>query len=129
MPISLVDLFASFAALTGSKLPSADVGAEDSHNVLPSFFYDNSSAPLRPAIVGHSGWGVFSIRKGPWKWIEGKHSTKERPKGGDDQLVPQLYNLAEDPGERHNVLSQHPEIAAELSALLETWRKQGRSRP
>lgn len=49
--------------------------------------------------------------------------------GGDDQLVPQLYNLAEDPAETRNVLSEHPEIAAELSALLETWRKQGHSRP
>ena len=127
--ISLVDLFASFATLTGAEVPSVDVGAEDSYNVLPAFFGDTFAKPLRPALVGHSGWGVFSIRKGPWKWIEGKPSTKKRPKGGDDQLVPQLYNLADDPAESRNVLSEHPEIAAELSALLETWRKQGHSRP
>jgi arylsulfatase A len=129
VPVSLVDLFASFAALTGAELPPVDVGAEDSHNVLPAFFGDTFAAPLRPAIVGHSGWGVFSIRQGPWKWIEGKHSTHKRPKGGDDQLVPQLYNLADDPAEKRNVLTDHPEIAAELSGLLETWRKQGHSRP
>lgn len=126
--VSLVDLFASFATLTGAKLPPVDLGAEDSYNVLPAFFED-SSAPLRPAVVGHSGWGVFSIRKGPWKWIEGKPSTKKRPKGGDDQFVPQLYNLVEDPAETRNVLAEHPEITAELSALLEKWRKQGHSRP
>jgi arylsulfatase A-like enzyme len=128
VPVSLVDLFASFATLTGAELPPVDVGAEDSFNVLPAFFED-SAAPLRPAIVGHSGWGVFSIRKGPWKWIEGKHSTKNRPKGDGDQLVPQLYNLEKDPSETRNVLSEYPEIAAELSELLETWRKQGHSRP
>lgn len=126
--ISLVDLFASFAALTGAELPPAAAGAEDSFNVLPAFFKDSPS-PLRPAIVGHSGWGIFSIRKGPWKWIEGKPSTKKPVKGSADQLVPQLYNLAEDPGETRNLLSEHPEIAAELSALLGTWRKQGHSRP
>ena len=128
-PISMVDLFASFASLTGAELPPVDVGAEDSHNILPSFFAENSSAPLRPAIVGHSGWGVFSIRQGPWKWIEGKSSMTNRPMGSNVQLVPQLYNLADDPSEQRNVLSDHPEIAAELSGLLETWREQGHSRP
>ena len=127
-PVSLVDMFATFAGLTGAGMPSPSDGAEDSHNVLPAFFGEVSAKPLRPAIVGHSGWGVFSIRKGPWKWIEGKYATRNRPKGSGDQFEPQLYNLDEDPGETRNVLLDHPEIAAELASLLETWRQQGHSR-
>ena len=127
-PISLVDLYATFAKLTGAELPSPADGAEDSYNVLPAFSKDASATPLRPFVVGHSGWGVFSIRKGPWKWIEGKYATKNRPKGSGEQFEPQLYNLAEDPSESRNVLPEHPEIAAELSTLLETTRNQGHSR-
>lgn len=127
-PISLADLYATFAKLTGAQLPLPANGAEDSYNVLPAFFGEASTTPLRPFIIGHSGWGVFSIRKGPWKWIEGKYATKNRPKGSGEQFEPQLYNLAEDPGETRNVLSEHPVTAAELSTLLETLRQQGHSR-
>ncbi len=127
-PISLVDLFSTFSTLVGAKLPPPAEGAEDSFNVLPAILGEKYSAPLRPALIGHSGWGVFSVRQGPWKWIEGKYATKQRPKGSGDQFEPQLYNIANDPGETRNVLSEHPEIAGELAELLDSWREQGSSR-
>lgn len=127
-PFSLVDLFATFSNVVGAKMPSPTEGAEDSHSVLPIILGAESVARSRPAIVGHSGWGVFSIRKGPWKWIEGKYATKKRPKGSADQFEPQLYHLEKDPGETQNLISVHPEIAAELATLLDAWRQQGHSR-
>ena len=33
-----------------------------------------------------------------------------------------LYNLKDDPGERHNVAEQNPQIVARLQALAETAR-------
>lgn len=127
-PISLVDMFATFAALTGAPMPPREQAAEDSYNILPALLGEKTPAPLRPAIVGHSGWGVFSIRQGPWKWVEGKYATKKEPNSEKNEFHPQLYNLKDDPAEQHDVLSEHPDIAAKLSALLETYRNQGYSR-
>lgn len=36
----------------------------------------------------------------------------------------QLYNLADDPGERKNLASEHPERVKEMSALLEKLREE-----
>lgn len=127
-PFCLIDTFATLAALTGAPLPPKEQGAEDSFNMLPAFLGQTYSGPLRPALIGHSGWGVYSVRQGQWKWIEGKYAPAKEPKMNKIEFHPQLYNLAEDPGETRDVIAEHPEIAAKLAALLETWRQQGHSR-
>jgi hypothetical protein len=43
--------------------------------------------------------------------------------------MPELYNLADDIGEKKNLAKQDPEKVKELMALLERVRRQGRSRP
>jgi hypothetical protein len=40
-----------------------------------------------------------------------------------------LYNLAEDPLEQNDLWEQKPEIVARLAALLEKYKKDGRSAP
>ena len=127
-PISLVDTFATFAALTGAPLPPREVAAEDSFNKLPAFLGEVRDGPVRPHIIGHSGWGVFSIREGPWKWIEGVYARPTTPPGSRNQFFPQLYNLDEDLSETNNLIEKHPEIAARLAATLNKIRAQGYSR-
>jgi hypothetical protein len=39
-----------------------------------------------------------------------------------------LYNLAVDPGETENLWLKRPEIVARLTALLEKYQREGRSR-
>ena len=34
----------------------------------------------------------------------------------------ELYDLSADPGQAHNALAEHPEVVAELAALLESYR-------
>jgi hypothetical protein len=34
---------------------------------------------------------------------------------------PELYHIVDDPHERENVASQHPEIVEELEQLIEDW--------
>jgi len=41
----------------------------------------------------------------------------------------QLYNLGDDLGEAKDLYTQKPEVVARLSALLQTIRNDGRSRP
>ncbi len=47
----------------------------------------------------------------------------------DPDAPGQLYNLAEDPGETTNLYSKHPDVVAELKALLEQSKASGRSAP
>ena len=127
--ISLVDTLATVAAIVGAPLPPPAHGAEDSYNILPALLGAKLDAPLRPALVEHSADGVFAVRAGPWKWIEGHCAKPKPPKARTNEFREQLYNLHDDPAEQHNVLVQHPDVAQRLAALLEKYRREGFSRP
>ena len=72
----------------------------------------------------HSGrTGMLAIREGPWKLIDSQAGEDAEP-----GAPPQLYNLAEDPGEKTDVYSQHREIADGLQQLLHKIKSEGRSR-
>ncbi len=59
--------------------------------------------------------GQQSIRSGDWKAIRRNLLNKTRP-----NLSFELYNLAADPAETHDVADIHPEIVAKLAALMKT---------
>ncbi len=126
-PGILVDLFATFAELLGEKLP--DGAAEDSFSLWPAW-KDPSRAPgLRPHLIHHSGSGMFALREGPWKLIEGKGSGGfTRIKPAADDPPGQLYHLGEDPGETRNQYREKPEIVERLTKLLEAARSKGQTR-
>lgn len=128
----LTDLLATAAEIVGTKLP-ADAG-EDSYSLLPALMAKpgRKSNPIREAIVHHSNDGMFAIRQGEWKLILGLGSggfsdpRKLEPKSGE--AAGQLYNLAKDPEEKNNLYQQQPQIVQRLSALLQRYQQQGRSR-
>jgi len=126
--VSLADTFATVAALVGAPMPPAAQGAEDSFNVLPAWLGQQHDSPLRPHMVLHSADGVFAIRQGPWKWIEGKPAKPKPPKARSDEFHPQLYNLANDLGETEDVGEANPAVATELQALLDRCRDAGQTR-
>ena len=128
--VSLADLLATTAAIVGVDLPPAEKAAEDSYNILPAIL-GQPSKPARADMIVHSCDGVFAIRKGPWKWIEGVPVDDIKPalrRTRTDEFRPQLYNLDEDPAETKDVSDQHPEVVKELEALLERYRSGGYSR-
>ncbi|MBC9889929.1 MAG: sulfatase-like hydrolase/transferase [Opitutae bacterium] len=129
--ICTTDFLATAAEILGVEL--SDDSAEDSYSFLPVLIGENYSKPLREATVHHSSSGRFAIRRGDWKLILWPGSggwafpsTEEEMKG---LLRFQLYNLDQDPGERNNLVSQYPERAEELKALLTKYVKEGRSAP
>jgi arylsulfatase A-like enzyme len=130
--ISVVDLLATVARIVDEKLPAASEGAEDSYDVLPAFLGEKLEKPLRPDLIFHSADGNFAIRQGPWKWIEGKAHADTKPgalRARAAEFKPQLYNLADDPGEKHDLIGKFPEEAKRLSDLLNRHREKGSSRP
>jgi arylsulfatase A-like enzyme len=123
--ISLVDLLATTAAIVGDPLPAADKAAEDGFNVLPALLGTSGAKPARNDMIVHSADGVFAIRKGAWKWIEGIPVDAIKPgarKARAAEHQAQLYNLHDDPAETRDVSVEHPAVVLELSALLERYR-------
>jgi arylsulfatase A-like enzyme len=127
--ICQVDMLATTADLLKYKLP-ADA-AEDSDSILPALLGEKRDRPLREATVHHSHLGVFAIRQGDWVLIEGLGSggftapLTVKPKAGGPKG--QLYNLARDPRQERNVYLDNPDRVAAMQALLDRYRKEGRS--
>jgi arylsulfatase A len=123
-PACLVDLMATVADITGTKLAASE--GEDSHSLLPVIIGGKSP---REAVVHHSQSGMFAIRQGEWKLALGKGS------GGfsDPKTLPgpggQLFNIDKDPGETSDLYDKHPEVVKRLTALLDKYKREGRSRP
>ncbi|MBI1901052.1 MAG: arylsulfatase [Planctomycetia bacterium] len=124
------DILATVAEVVGEKLPSD--AAEDSYSLLPALTGSGGGA-RREAVVHHSGDGMFAIRQGDWKLIEGLGSggftqpKTEKPQPGGP--TGQLYNLKDGPGETKNLFLDRPEVVAKLQAMLDRYRSEGRSRP
>lgn len=119
-----VDLMATLAVVTGA--PLQERAAPDSYNLLPVLLGEKLDAPIRQATVHHSINGMFAIRQGAWKLIEGQGSGGWTS-GGEDGLSGQLYNLERDPGEALNLYLEQPEIVERLTNLLNSYRSSGRS--
>jgi arylsulfatase A-like enzyme len=129
--ICLTDLLATAAAVVGARLP-ADAG-EDSSNLLPVLLGQKRDGPVREAVVHHSSDGTFAIRQGPWKLALalGSHgfSQPRDIQPGPGEAKGQLYHLGDDPEETTNRWLQQPEVVSRLTALLEKYKADGRSRP
>lgn len=127
----LTDLTATAAELTGARLPAG--AAEDSYSWLSAALGAATRRPAREAIVHHSAQGLFAIRRGDWKLCLGRGSggfsapQKIEPKAGEP--AGELYDLRQDPGETNNLYLREPARVAELSALLQQYQDNGRSRP
>ncbi len=120
--IALLDMPATFAALTGVKIPPG--GCRDSVNVLPALLGEAKTA--RETFVAHNGGmrGPFGFRVGNWKLITAGASAygggKKNAKPGESGV--QLFDLAADLGETKNLASEKPEKVKELGDLLSKIR-------
>jgi len=86
---------------------------------------DKGTLEQRP-IIHHSLDGMFAIRVGNWKLIEGLGSggfTKPARIEPAGQATPyQLYNLADDPAEENNVAAENADVVKTLLAELNRIR-------
>lgn len=124
--VSLTDLFSTCAALIDKRVP-ADM-AEDSRSFLPALF-GREAENMRNDMINHSGSGEFAIRKGKWKLVFAKPQGAPTREPGAMNCIQQLYNLAIDPIEKENVITEHPDIVKELTSLLQNQISRGRSTP
>jgi arylsulfatase A-like enzyme len=124
---NLVDLMATLAKIVGQSVPKNV--APDSLDLSPVLL-GNTTRQLREDTVLHGVSDTLALRSGDWKYIPA--NAKGKPGGmgqGADPsearftanriTEPLLFNLADDPNERSNVIEKHPEKAAELQKRLE----------
>lgn len=118
--IANTDFMATVAEGLEVQLPEDQ--APDSYSFLHVLTGAEPSSPVRDTLVMDAFTGLLAIRQGPWKYIpsQGGGGFGWRPYGVDYAKPPaQLYHLGNDIAERENLISQHPEIASRLHALLQ----------
>lgn len=112
-----IDLFASLAATIGQKLPLGS--AIDSYDARGSWF--GTDPKNRTFTVEYSVDHTFSLIVERWKYIEPSNAKAmnywTNIETGNLPL-PQLYNLADDPGEKENLADRYPDKVKELSGML-----------
>jgi arylsulfatase A len=118
----LIGLQDFYAGLTGLVSASAG-GGEDSHDALAVL---RGALPARDELVHHSVDGMFALRSGRWKWIEGRGSggfTAPRREPDDGGAPPgQLYDLVADRGEREDLVLDEERLVRRLRLRLRELR-------
>ncbi len=108
-PITALDFAATAIKVSGALTPEAEAKSAatlDGVNILPHLTGENKTAP-HDALFWR--WMAQSaIREGKWKLL----------RGGEREY---LYDLMADREEKHNLATQHPEIATRLRSKLKTW--------
>lgn len=109
-PVITMDFTASILAAVGTK-PPAD-RTLDGMNVLPILSGE------QPAAERTFCWRIdradrkqHAIRQGDWKYLR-------------DGGLELLFNLAEDPGERHDLAYAQPDRLAQMRKLLSGWNQE-----
>eukprot|EP00913_Durusdinium_trenchii_P005693 g5311.t1 len=101
-PVISLDVAATAVALAGQKHDAQLDGV----NLIPYLTGEKQGAPHETL---YWRWvGQAAVREGKWKLLQ----------GGERRY---LYNLDDDPGEKRNLLQQHPDIAQRLHAKLSRW--------
>ena len=131
--VCTIDLAASVAKLAGQSLPND--ACLDSFDVLGALLGENAAKGREQLVQQDNGRsGTYGLRAGCWKLQ--RHDKKsarnvvvETELANTKVLQFQLFNLVDDPGEKHNVIAEHPQVAERLQAQLAKIIADGRSRP
>ncbi|MCD6354465.1 MAG: arylsulfatase [Prolixibacteraceae bacterium] len=113
--INLVDIFATVSEIITGKMPADKDVAPDSFSFLPSLLKKGNNH-ARTSMVTADAKGMHAIRVGNWKFIDNT-PPEGFPANRMNQFKnekPQLYNLANDPGEKVNLYEKNSKKAKEL---------------
>jgi arylsulfatase A-like enzyme len=117
-PTCHVDLFATFAAVTGAKLGTDD--APDSFNQWSAWEGKAGGKPVRPHLLTQAGnFQAHALRRDHWKLI-----VPAAPKGKVE-----LFDLKNDPAEEKNLAESEPDRVKSLREELQRVRQASRTRP
>ena len=130
--ISFTDMLATFAAITGKKLPKG--AGPDSFNILPVLKGTQPQGKaIRGPVVNQASRGSTAIRSGKWKLItalgSGGFSEPRKVKPTKGGPTGQLYDMSKDRNETTNLWLKHPKVVAQLQAELKRIQAAEQTRP
>jgi arylsulfatase A-like enzyme len=108
--VSTLDIFATALAVAGIPMPRDK--KYDGVNLIPHLIGGVKTPPHERLFWRMSGKQSFAVREGAWKLVR------------TGEAAPELYNLATDLGEQHNVAEANPELTKRLVAALADWNKE-----
>ncbi len=111
-PVSLVDLMPTVLAALGLQVPSQVQG----RNLLPEI-RSNPTAPDAQANRDRTLYGETFLPRIHFDWSELRGSENAKYHFIDAPR-PELYDLAKDPGELHNLFTEKNAVAEEMRAKL-----------
>ncbi len=116
---TMMDFLPTLAALAGARLPQHPI---DGHDIRPLLFgKPRARTPYQAFFYYHTN-RLYAVRSGPWKLHLSVPQARRNTRAGRpmDQLL--LYHLHQDPGEKHNLADQHPEVVRRLLKLAQQAR-------
>lgn len=122
--VSQIDLMATLAAMLEFKLP--EDAAEDSHDLLPLISGETANSP-RTVHVHNTFKDRYAIRDGKWLLIDGVNGYHSRGFEGwekrngypaDNQQPVELFDIASDPEQKHNIAADHAAVVHDLRQNL-----------
>lgn len=136
--VGIIDIFRTVAAILDKPLPEEQ--AVDSFDILPELTGEERAGPQRETMVSHSMDGHLAIQSQNWKLIftggggnynEHRDSNYPNSEAYDTNRYEtfQLYNLAKDPREFHNVYLDNPSTVENLTKEMVSIITSGRSTP
>ena len=105
--VSSLDLHATSLAAAGGKFPKKR--PLDGVNLIPYMLGEKTGAPHK--ILYARKMNCAALREGNWKLIR------------IDNVIPALYNLTDDIGEKNNIAKQYPERVQNMLNKMDKWEQ------
>jgi len=128
---SNMDLFPTLSEISGAPLPNHKI---DGVSLLPLIKQEKKANPRKSFVYYFNQNDLEAVTDGRYKLVFPHTYTTytEYEPGQDGQPgnlstlkvhKPELYDLRRDPGERYNVITQHPEEITKLNKIADEMRK------
>ncbi len=122
--VTTMDLLPTLAKLAGADLP--DDRTIDGVDMMP-FWSGRTDRSPRQTLYYYAFTHLQAVRRGKWKLVLPRSAsppwTSWYGRMIDAVPAPELYDLASDLGETHDLAADHPEIVAQLRKLIELARQ------
>jgi arylsulfatase A len=126
-PLMTIDMLPTIAALIGAKLPEHKI---DGLDISPVILGKTKKSPHDVLYFYFNRNSLEALRAGKWKleFPRSYASLNGRPGGTNGKLVPyeflkiekpMLYDLDKDPGEKHDVTAENPEVLKRLQPYID----------
>lgn len=108
LPAAQYDMLATLADMINAPAPTDSDGV----SLLPTLLGQTDQQPARDYLFWEFGGygGQQAVRLGDWKAV--------RPKMHKGNMRIELYNLASDESEKHDVADQHPDLVARFERVM-----------